>query len=270
MTYTPVVPFSGYAGWKFLERTMEKQQAAFVASAQVQRDEDYFREKIGSITSAEELVSDRRLLKVALGAFGLDDDINNKYFIRKVLEDGTIEPDALANKLSNKAYYNMSAAFGFGLSTPNTGMSDFADDILSKYESRQFEIAVGDQDDSMRMVLNAQREFPEIAGSTSSQTTKWLKIIGSTPLATVVKTAFGLPSAFGSLDVDKQVEMLSAKSEAFLGTKDPTDFTGDTLEKLTKLYLVRSQMTSGNSMSGNSTALMLLQNTSRSTFSLLV
>ncbi len=50
MSYTPVIPLSGYAGWKMLGRTMERQQAAFVASASVQRTEEYFREKIGGIT----------------------------------------------------------------------------------------------------------------------------------------------------------------------------------------------------------------------------
>nr|WP_276946739.1 DUF1217 domain-containing protein [Haematobacter massiliensis] len=67
----------------------------------MQRDEAYFRDRIGGISSAEELVADRRLLQIALGAFGLGEDIGNKYFIRKVLEDGVSERTALANRLSN-------------------------------------------------------------------------------------------------------------------------------------------------------------------------
>ena len=46
----------------------------FTKSIELKRDTEYFQEKISSITSAEELVSDRRLLTVALGAFGLQDD----------------------------------------------------------------------------------------------------------------------------------------------------------------------------------------------------
>ena len=125
MTYAPVVPFGGLAGWAFLTRTREAQKTAFASSPAVQRDEAYFRDRIGGISSAEELVSDRRLLSVALGAFGLEDDINNRYFIRKVLEDGTLDPKALGNKLADKRYLELSKAFGFGdYATPRTKLSD--------------------------------------------------------------------------------------------------------------------------------------------------
>ena len=90
MSYSPILPVSGYGGWAFLKRTMATQTAAFNASGELKRDEDYFRARIGKINSAEELVADRRLLKVALGAFGLDADINSKAFVQNVLEDGTL------------------------------------------------------------------------------------------------------------------------------------------------------------------------------------
>ena len=86
MSYQPVIPSAGLAGWNFLQRTYDAQFKAFNASAQLQRDTDYFREKVGEIQSAEDLVKDRRLLSVALGAFGLQDDIDNRYFIQKILQ----------------------------------------------------------------------------------------------------------------------------------------------------------------------------------------
>ena len=152
MSFAPVVPFGGVAGWTFLKRTLPSQRAAFEAAPANQRDEAYFREKIGKITTAEALVSDRRLLKVALGAFGLEADINNRYFIRKVLEEGTLNADALANKLANKQYEKLSAAFGFALGAASTQISGFADKILAQYDARQFETAVGAQNDDMRLI----------------------------------------------------------------------------------------------------------------------
>ncbi len=261
MSYTPVVPLSGYAGWTFLNRTIEKQQAAFVASADIQRNEDYFREKIGSIRTPEELVSDRRLLSVALGAFGLDDDIDNKYFIRKVLEEGTLDTDSLANKLADKTYLEFSKAFGFGdYSTPRTVLSDFADEILGRYETLQFERAVGDADETMRLALTVQRELPELAAKETSESTKWYTIIGSTTLSEAFRTALGLPSSVGALDVDQQVGVYQRKAEQVFGSSDPAQFTdADTLDKLVKTYLLRSQLTDTSSVSSGSAALQLLQ-----------
>ena len=95
--FQPVVPFGGLAGWRFLQASLTTQQAAHENSGPIQRDVAYFRDNISKITSAEALVSDRRMLSVALGAFGLDGDINNTYFVRTVLEQSTLDTEALAN-----------------------------------------------------------------------------------------------------------------------------------------------------------------------------
>ncbi len=260
MSFSPVIPFSGYAGWKFLGRSMQAQQAAFAASATHKREETYFREKIGSIKTAEDLVADRRLLKIALGAFGLDTDIGNRFFIRKVLEEGTLDTSDLANKLANKSYADFSRAFGFGdYAVPRTVLSDFPDEILAAYSQRQFEAAVGVADNSMRLALNAQRELPKLAAKTSSEMTKWFTVIGSKPLAEVVRTAFGLPASFSASNVDAQVANLRRKSEAMFGSSDPKVFSDPAnMDKLVKMYLLRAQSL-GSSATPQSAALQLLQ-----------
>lgn len=258
MTIAPVLPFAGYAGWRYLQRTLEDQQARVASSATHQRDEAYFRDRIGTVTTAEDLVGDRRLLKVALGAFGLDDDIGSKAFIRKVLEGGTAS-GSLASRLSNKAYAQLSAAFGFDGVLPKTLNDGFADGILAAYSERRFEVAVGEQNNDLRLALNAQRELSKLAAGSSSDNTKWYTIMGSTPLRNVFETAFGLPDAFGTLDIDRQLTMLKQKAETYLGSSAVTQFTDpDRVEELVKLFTLRSTATA---TSATSPALTLLQGT---------
>lgn len=262
MSFTPVVPFGGYAGWKFVVRTRAAQQEAFFSSAPQQREEAYFRERIGAIGSAEALVSDRRLLSVALGAFGLGDDINNRYFVRKILEDGTLDPDALANKLADKRYLEFSKAFGFGdFAVPSTKLSDFADKILAGYRTRRFEAVVGDQDPQMRFALNAERELGVLATRSISNDAKWFNVLGSPPLREVVQVAFGLPRAFASIDIDQQVSVLKNRAERLLGSSDVGQFTApDKVEDLVRLYLLRSETQGfGAGYSASNAALTLLQ-----------
>ncbi|MFD2172991.1 DUF1217 domain-containing protein [Rhodobacter lacus] len=261
MSYTPIVPASGYAGWKILSRTLDTQKTAFANSADVKRDEEYFREKIGSVTSAEELVSDRRLLKVALGAFGLENDINNKFFIRKVLEEGTLDSKSFANKLADKTYLRLSEAFGFGdYTTPLSQQEGFADTILAQYESRSFEAAVGDSDENMRLALSMQRELPELAAKSTSNDAKWYTVIGNKALSTVMRSALALPSSVGALDVDRQLEIYKDKAERVFGSSDFSTFSDpDQVEKAVRLFLVRSQLNEGSSMNSQSVALTLLQ-----------
>ena len=93
MTFTPALIGTGYAGWVALKRSQTQQTKAMVNSAEIRRDEDYFRAKIGTVKTADDLMGDRRLLKVALRAYGLEGDIDSKAFIKKVLTDGTLKPE---------------------------------------------------------------------------------------------------------------------------------------------------------------------------------
>jgi hypothetical protein len=261
MSYTPAIPLTGYAGWAFLKRTLATQQSAFAASSEVKTDEAYFRENIGKISTAEELVSDRRLLKVALGAYGLSDDIDNKFFIKKVLQDGTLNSAALANKLSDKQYLKLSAAFGFGdFSVPSTKISTFPDKIIEAYKAREFETAVGNQDGDLRLVLNLQRELPALAAKSSSETTKWLTVLGNTALRTVFETALGLPKSIGTLDLDQQLSAFQDKAAAQLGSNSISQFSDPAaLDKLTKRYLLRAEVANMSASTSNNSALQLMQ-----------
>ena len=267
MTYAPALPLGGYAGWAFLKRTMSTQTAVFNASTDMKRDEDYFRAKIGKITTAEQLVNDRRLLKVALGAFGLDSDIGNKFFIRKVLEDGTLTPGALANRLADKQYQKLSASFGFGdFAVPSTKLSDFPDKILMSYRARQFEAAVGEQNPDLRLAMNVQRELPGIAAkSNSSENSKWFTVMGNVPLRRVFEKALGLPPSLGVLDLDKQLEAFKAKAKSQLGSDAIAQFTDPAkIEGLVRRFLLRSEAESfAQSGAGNPT-LQLMQTASSS------
>lgn len=261
MTYAVILPATGIVGWGFLKKTADKQMDTLGKQAQIRREETYFRENIGKVTSAEGLMSDRRLLRVALESFGLQDDLPNRAFIRQVLEQGSLDPKALANKLSDKRYLKLSAAFGFDLTPPRTKVSTFADGVIEKWKARRFEEAVGDQDQGLRLGLNARRELAEIAKTSSGENAKWYTILGQPPLREVFEGAFGLPKAFGVLPVERQKDILIEKSRALLGSGDASQFKDpDRIETLVRRFLVRTEVNNtALFQSRGSAALTLLQ-----------
>lgn len=113
--------------------------------------------------------------------------------------DGTLTTGALANRLADKQYQKLSAAFGFGdFPIPITQISTFPDKILSAYETRQFESAVGDQNGDLRLALNTQRDLPTIAGKAgSSEDAKWFTIMGNPPLRKVFEKGAGTAKRIG-------------------------------------------------------------------------
>lgn len=259
MSFQPIIPISGPGGWAFLKRTEAAQSATFARQPAVQRDEAYFRERIGSVRTAEALVNDRRLLRITLEAFGLETDINARAFIRRVLEDGTLRPDALANRLTDKRYLELSSAFGFGdFSVPRTVLSDFPNELMTRWKQQRFETAVGGVDGNLRLAMNARRELAELAVGTESENTKWLRILGNAPLSTVMRSALNLPRSAAALDLDQQLAALRSRAATVFGTDTVSQFRdGELVERLIQRFLVTASLGEGSATANS--ALTLLQ-----------
>ena len=113
MTFTPVIVGTGLTGFAYLQRTGAAQQTTLQNTEQNKRESAQLAEKLPSIQSSEDLMDDRMMLRIALGAFGLDEDINNRAFIKQVLDSDMGDDTSFANRLSDKRYASLARAFGF-------------------------------------------------------------------------------------------------------------------------------------------------------------
>ncbi|KQI69933.1 flagellar protein [Loktanella sp. 3ANDIMAR09] len=265
MSFQPVVPFAGYAGWRFLQRTLVVQQETFANTPQVSRATDYFKANIGSVSSAADLVKDRQLLQVALGAFGLDEDIYNRFFIEKILREGTSSPDALANKLSDKRYARLASVFGLdGSALPPALRPTLGPQIADQYDRKQFEIAVGQQDNNMRSALNLDSGLQNVLGAARSNNARWFSIMGDPPLRAVFEQALGLPSSLARIDLDQQLDTFKSRARTVFGTDDVSQLAdSDRQEDVIRLFLVRAEAAQSAQTTSASLALTLIQSIPR-------
>lgn len=261
MSYQPVLPSEGYVGWQFLQRTRAAQQTAQSSTPAARRDETYFRERIAGINSAEDLVKDRTLLRVSLTAFGLQDDLPNRAYLQKVLESSIYDPKSFVNRLTDKRYYQFAQAFGFAdRMVPRNKFQGFASEILTQFRDRSFEVAVGEQSEDMRLALALQRDLPQLAVKSVSDTARWFTVLGTPSLRNVFERAFNLPSSFGQLDLDRQADILRRRTEGLTGANTVEQFAQpEALAALTKRFLLMGQITQIQGLSGQSAALSLLQ-----------
>lgn len=252
MPFSPVIPSSGLTGWNFLQRTLDRQEDLFGKSPEIERDIDYFKENIGNIKTLDDFMGDRRIQKVALGAFGLGEEIDKGAFVRKILEEGIRsaapgETASFAVRLNNPDYLELARTFNFDNDELRIS-SVVADDIADKYERQAFEIEVGDVDQNMRLSLNFERRIDEYTGQGSTENGGWFRLMGSVPMRTVIEGAFNLPSEFTALDVDRQVEILKDKAFQKFGEKSIEVFADPAnVESLIKDYLLRQEIDAGPS-----------------------
>lgn len=242
MSFQPVIPLSGYAGWRFLSRTAEGQRAAFDKAPAQARLTQYFRDNVAKAKTAADLVGDRRLLEVALGAFGLSDDLDSRAFIQKVLEGGVLDPKALANRLSDKRYAALAVEFGYGGLGARTGLPGFADAIVARFQAQSFQVAVGEKDGNLRLALNLPSALADVVSANASENARWFAVMGSPPLRQVFEGALGFPSSLGRLDIDQQLAAFKERVQSAFGTQKVGDFQDPARqEKLIRLFLVRAE-----------------------------
>lgn len=261
MSFQPLIGQGGYAGWRLLARTGEMQKALVARDPQVARDTAHLRSKLADVGSAEELVSDFRLLKTTLSAFGLEADANNRFFIRKVLESDLSNSKSLANRLSDRRYRALAEAFGFSAGAGPS--SKLADEIVQRHVSAELERRVGTIDGNLRLALTAERELKALGASNSSDNTRWYSILGSAPLRKVVEGALGLGTEFGKLPIDRQLSEMRTRSGKLFGSESPSVFAEPAnVEKAIQRFLIRAQAISPAQSSYNA-ALVLLSNGGR-------
>lgn len=86
----------------------------FKAISDTQRAEmKYFTDNIGKVTTAGQLLSDKRLLAFAMSAYGLDAETEPPERVRAMLDGGGGDPTSPANQLTDKRYAAFVAAFNF-------------------------------------------------------------------------------------------------------------------------------------------------------------
>lgn len=249
---------TGLLGWKIVQRTEARQIETVARDPVVQRSVTYFRENIARAAKAEELVKDYRLLSTALSAFGLEADLPNKAFIQKVLESDTSDKSSLVNRLADKRYLRLAEAFGYGADKP---AKNLADTVGTAFVQREFERRIGESDENLRLGLNARRELQQLAGRESSDRTLWFEVIGNAPLRKVFQGAFGFSESYGRLPIDRQLEEYTKASERLLGTASFKDMSSpETVDKLIRTFMARSQLEANPVANRYSAALTLLTN----------
>ena len=266
MTFVPAVPFGGFAGFRIFDTTAVRQREAFGNSDNTQRNIAYFREKIIESQTASALVQDRRLLEVALGAFGLSEEIDKRAFVRRILEDGTDNARSFANRIGDPRWRAFAEAFSYGNATqPPLSDLDFQNTIINQYKDRAFEESVGAVQPDFRLALNFRREIPRIAVSETAERNGWLQVLAQRPLRAVIEAALGLPSTLASLDLDQQRETIENRAQQVFGSRSPSVFTdGEIVEDAIRRFFVQRDLQSGPSAATpGATSLTLLSSSPR-------
>ena len=185
-----------------IEHNLSRYQTMTAAEPTVKSASDYYKAKIGKVTTIDQFVGNYRLLSYALQAYGLGNQINSTALIKKVLQEGVTSSKALANTLPNTAWKAFAKAFDFVDSgaTPPKSASSVAT-TTGNYVEQQLESDQGQSDPGVQLALYFKRVAPTI--------TSGYGILADKNLLEVAQTIFSLPATSSSAQIDAEATQFS-------------------------------------------------------------
>lgn len=261
MVFQPVIPLSGFGGWNFLQSTYDAQLQTYSNAPQIKNDVDYFTEKFAEPMAVEDFLGDSRLRRISMTAFGLAGEEWKTGYVRTVLDEVQDPASTFLARLNNPQYSRFADAM-----RPVDGqilltLPDLQD-ITARYAAESFELAVGEQDNAMRLSLNYQQEINQLVTDGATDQTVLYRLLGSVPVRTVLESALGLPTEVRQLDLDQQARVLDEKLKSQFGLSSIQDLKDpDVVDRMVSRYMALDGLNQNAAATGPAaTALALLGN----------
>lgn len=167
-------------------------------------EKKYFKENIGKATTIDDFLKDRRLFSFAMKAFGLGDRTSAVGLMRKVLEQGVEDPEALAYTLHNPNIRAFARAFDFKSQGAELVTSDtLIADVAQRYVDQALQANQGKRNPGVELALYFREKAPNVATIYG--------ILGDKKLLQVVQTALGISPKTSAQNIDTQARLLKAK-----------------------------------------------------------
>jgi hypothetical protein len=188
-------------------------QARFAARRDNAADAAGLRERAQRMTDVDSLLKDRRALRMVLEAFQLESEIDKRAMIRRALTEDPASPSSLVNRLVDRRWRELAAAFAEGRppgQTPadaaaGTGekLRGLLDRIVQGAMVNRYEKAMGEANPGMREALY----FRRVAGGVTTVP----QLMADRALVEVARGALGLPQQFGMLSFEQQRDLLTRR-----------------------------------------------------------
>ena len=196
--------FSTAVGYKLIASDLTAALKRTASQPNVERESAYYLENISNIKSVDDFIGNDRIFKYAMKAFGLEDMDYAKAIMRKVLAEGIDDDKSFANSLTDTRYREFAETFNFKRYSGGATVFDRAQQgTVDRYVRQTLEVDAGQTNEGVRLALYFQRKAEGVETPFS--------LMADRALLKVTQVALGIPEATGTMDIDRQAELISSK-----------------------------------------------------------
>lgn len=169
---------------------------------------EVYQERIQSIDTVKELLADREVIDVVVGAYGLDAENVTDDFLKQVFASDLSDPKSFVNQQPDGRWAELVASFNFdangNLTRETIGTVQQRGETLetvNKYLRQTLEENEGASNEAVRLALYFERTAPNITDAYG--------LIADDALMAVFRTTFGFSDEFSNMDVDQQARVIN-------------------------------------------------------------
>ncbi|WP_182084902.1 DUF1217 domain-containing protein [Aureimonas sp. ME7] len=217
---------------------------------------------IGEVRSLDDFLSNDKLVKYALTAYGLEKEKISASDLKKLMTSDLSDPKSFANTKGDKRYVDFVSAFNF---TPKGLIAREADGVQggakllttqNQYVLQTMEEQVGENSEGARLALYFLRKAPSI--------TTAYGVLADKAVFETVRTALGLPASMANMSIESQAKLLESKID--FGDWQDTKKLDKFITRFSALYDIANGSSSssssvlslfGNSSSGSTAGSLL-------------
>jgi hypothetical protein len=179
---------STYLSYNMVNRDLKSNIERVKSSNEVAREEQFYKDNIGSVKTVDEFVDNYRLFSYAMKAHGLEDMTYAKAFMKKVLNSDLTDDNSFANLLTDDRYRKFAEAYKFSSDTKTVQTTAQIDDVIGQHKK-----AIENEGESVA-VENAYYK------ATIGSVTTVDQLLGNERLRDYVLKAFGVDTPYWSKD----------------------------------------------------------------------
>ncbi|MGE8102964.1 DUF1217 domain-containing protein [Allorhizobium sp. NPDC080224] len=194
---------------------------------------EVYQERIQSIGTVKELLADREVLDVVIGAYGLDPKDVTDDFLKQAFGSDLSDRKSFVNQQPDSRWAELVASFNFdangNLTRETMGTIQQRGETMetvNKYLRQTLEEAEGESNEAVRLALYFQRAAPNITDAYG--------LIADDALMAVFRTTFGFSDEFSNMDVDQQARIINENLK-LADLQDPTKLERF-LQRYTAMY----------------------------------
>lgn len=194
---------------------------------------EVYQERIQSIDTVRELLADRDVIDVVIGAYGLDPEDVTDDFLKQVFSSDLSDPKSFVNQQPDGRWAELVASFNFdvngNLTRETIGTVQQRGETLetvNKYLRQTLEENEGASNEAVRLALYFERTAPNITDAYG--------LIADDALMAVFRTTFGFSDEFSNMDVDQQARIINDNLD-LADLQDPTKLERF-LQRYTAMY----------------------------------